>query len=217
MTQFWITLLVVILLKKEGKKAKNKLLIILKYCKLQQSYNYRVVKIGEKEIDFNVNFRLILHTKLSNPHYKPEMQAQTTLINFTVNRDQLEDQLLAEVVKVERPDLEKMRIDLTKQQNSFKIMLKQLEDGLLQRLASAGSEILGDKELVLNLEKSKKTAIEIESKVVEAKITSKKIDSAREEYRVAATRASIIYFIMNDLVKINPMYQFSLEVSYYYI
>lgn len=175
------------------------------------------MKIGEKEIDFNVNFRLILHTKLSNPHYKPEMQAQTTLINFTVNRDQLEDQLLAEVVKVERPDLEKMRIDLTKQQNSFKIMLKQLEDGLLQRLASAGSEILGDKELVLNLEKSKKTAIEIESKVIEAKITSKKIDSAREEYRVAATRASIIYFIMNDLIKINPMYQFSLEVSYYYI
>ncbi|XP_025202252.1 dynein beta chain, ciliary-like, partial [Melanaphis sacchari] len=170
------------------------------------------IKIGEKEIDYNPNFRLILHTKLSNPHYKPEMQAQTTLINFTVNRDQLEDQLLAEVVKVERPDLEKMRIDLTKQQNSFKITLKQLEDDLLQRLSSAdGDQILGDKELVLNLEKSKKTATEIELKVAEAKITSKEIDTAREEYRVAATRASIIYFIMNDLIKINPMYQFSLE------
>lgn len=141
------------------------------------------------------------------------MQAQLTLINFTVNRDQLEDQLLAEVVKVERPDLEKMRIELTKQQNSFKITLKQLEDGLLQRLSSAIGEILGDKELVLNLEKSKKTATEIEVKVSEAKITSKQIDTAREEYRIAATRASIIYFIMNDLIKINPMYQFSLEVN----
>ncbi|VVC32244.1 Hypothetical protein CINCED_3A002285 [Cinara cedri] len=171
----------------------------------------RVVKIGEKEIDYNPNFRLILHTKLSNPHYKPEMQAQTTLINFTVNRDQLEDQLLAEVVKVERPDLETMRIELTKQQNSFKITLKRLEDGLLQRLSSADGEILGDKELVLNLEKSKKTATEIEVKVAEAKITSEEIDNAREEYRNAASRASIIYFIMNDLIKINPMYQFSLE------
>lgn len=172
------------------------------------------MKIGEKEIDYNSNFRLILHTKLSNPHYKPEMQAQTTLINFTVNRDQLEDQLLAEVVKVERPDLEKIRTDLTKQQNNFKITLKQLEDGLLQRLSSAdGNQILGDKELVLNLERSKKTATEIEVKVTEAKITSKEIDTAREEYRTAATRASIIYFIMTDLVKINPMYQFSLEVS----
>lgn len=142
------------------------------------------------------------------------MQAQTTLINFTVNRDQLEDQLLAEVVKNERPDLETMRTELTKQQNSFKITLKQLEDDLLQRLSSADGEILGDKELVLNLEKSKKTATEIEIKVEEAKITSKNIDTAREEYRIAATRASIIYFIMNDLIKINPMYQFSLEVKY---
>lgn len=176
------------------------------------------MRIGEVEIDYNPNFRLILHTKLSNPHYKPEMQAQTTLINFTVNRDQLEDQLLAEVVKVERPDLEEMRIELTKQQNSFKITLKQLEDDLLHRLSSAdGDQILGDKELVLNLEKSKKTATEIEIKVTEAKITSKEIDTAREEYRIVATRASIIYFIMNDLMKINPMYQFSLEVSCYEI
>ena len=68
------------------------------------------MKIGEREIDFNPSFRLILHTKLGNPHYKPEMQAQTTLINFTVTKDGLEEQLLAEVVKVERPDLEALKV-----------------------------------------------------------------------------------------------------------
>ena len=51
-----------------------------------------------------------MHTKLANPHYKPEMQAQTTLINFTVTRDGLEDQLLASVVAQERPDLEKLKV-----------------------------------------------------------------------------------------------------------
>ena len=54
--------------------------------------------------------RLILQTKLANPHYKPEMQAQATLINFTVTRDGLEDQLLAEVVATERPDLETTKV-----------------------------------------------------------------------------------------------------------
>ncbi len=49
-------------------------------------------------------------TKLANPHYKPEMQAQATLINFTVTRDGLEDQLLAEVVATERPDLERTKV-----------------------------------------------------------------------------------------------------------
>lgn len=54
--------------------------------------------------------RLILQTKLANPHYKPEMQAQSTLINFTVTRDGLEDQLLANVVSTERPDLEELKV-----------------------------------------------------------------------------------------------------------
>lgn len=70
----------------------------------------RAIKLGDKEVEYNSNFRLILHTKLANPHYKPEMQAQTTLINFTVTRDGLEDQLLAEVVKAERPDLEDLKV-----------------------------------------------------------------------------------------------------------
>lgn len=116
-------------------------------------------------MEYSPNFRLILHTKLANPHYKPEMQAQTTLVNFTVTRDGLEDQLLAEVVKAERPDLEELKAELTKQQNEFKIQLKELEDDLLSRLSSAGANILGDTALVENLETTKKTAADIEKKV----------------------------------------------------
>lgn len=38
------------------------------------------------------------------------MQAQCTLINFTVTKDGLEDQLLVNVVRRERPDLEQMKV-----------------------------------------------------------------------------------------------------------
>ncbi|KAL1403957.1 hypothetical protein pipiens_005505 [Culex pipiens pipiens] len=171
----------------------------------------KCLRMGEKEIDYNPKFQLILQTKLANPHYKPEMQAQTTLINFTVTRDGLEEQLLAEVVKAERPDLEQQKADLTTQQNTFKITLKMLEDDLLSRLSSAGENVLEDASLVLNLEKTKKTAAEVEIKVREGKKTSEAIDIARESYRPAAERASILYFILNDLHKINPIYQFSLK------
>ena len=97
----------------------------------------RAIRIGDKEVEWSIDFRLILQTKLANPHYHPEMQAQTTLINFTVTRDGLEDQLLADVVIKERPDLEKLKSDLTRQQNQFKILLKELEDTLLARLSAA--------------------------------------------------------------------------------
>lgn len=171
----------------------------------------RYIKIGDKECEYSPNFRLILHTKLANPHYQPEMQAQCTLINFTVTRDGLEDQLLAAVVSMERPDLEELKSNLTKEQNGFKITLKTLEDNLLSRLSSASGNFLGDTELVENLEITKKTAAEIEEKVQEAKVTETKLNEAREHYRLAAARASLLYFIMNDLNKIHPMYQFSLK------
>ena len=61
-----------------------------------------------------------MQTKLSNPHYPPEIQAECTIINFTVTEDGLEDQLLFLVVKLERPDLAKKKSELIKQQNEFK-------------------------------------------------------------------------------------------------
>ncbi|KAJ6660734.1 hypothetical protein lerEdw1_017360 [Lerista edwardsae] len=173
----------------------------------------RYIRVGDKECQFHPKFQLILHTKLANPHYKPEIQAQTTLINFTVTRDGLEDQLLADVVSIERPDLEHLKSELTKQQNYFKIELKMLEDELLTRLSAAKSNFLGDTLLVERLETTKHTAAEIEIKVMEAKVNEMKINEAREHYRPVAARASLLYFLMDELKKINPMYQFSLKVT----
>ena len=111
------------------------------------------------------------------------------------------------------PPLSPFQAELTKQQNDFKIRLKELEDSLLSRLSSAGGNFLGDTALVENLETTKRTAAEIEQKVKEAKVTEKNINEARESYRSAAARASLLYFILNDLNKINPLYQFSLKVT----
>jgi len=169
------------------------------------------VRIGEREIEWNPKFRLILHTKLANPHYKPEMQAQTTLINFSVTLDGLEDQLLASVVAQERPDLEQLKTELTQQQNEYKITLKQLEDTLLRMLSEADENILGDVELVETLEKTKSTSIEIEQKVILAKKTEIEINRSREDYRPVGRRAAVAYFVVNSLCKINPIYQFSLK------
>uniref|UniRef100_A0A8C3V2Y5 Dynein axonemal heavy chain 17 n=1 Tax=Catharus ustulatus TaxID=91951 RepID=A0A8C3V2Y5_CATUS len=171
----------------------------------------RYIKIGDKECALHPAFRLILHSKLANPHFQPELQAQCTLIDFSVTRHGLEEQLLGAVVRLERPDLEELKSDLTKQQNGFKITLKTLEDNLLSRLSSASGNFLEDTELVENLETTKRTAAEIVEKVQEFKVTEAKINEAREQYRPAACRAALLYFTMNELHAIHPMYQFSLK------
>ena len=49
--------------------------------------------------------------------------------------------------------------------------------------------------------------------MLEAKVAEVRINEAREHYRPAAARASLLYFIMSDLGRIHPMYQFSLKVT----
>jgi len=95
------------------------------------------VKLGSEDVELSPAFQLYLQTKLSNPHYKPETAAQCTIINFIVTETGLEDQLLASVVKVEKPDLEQEKEELVTKQNEFKITLANLEAALLQNLSEA--------------------------------------------------------------------------------
>ena len=83
-------------------------------------------------------------TKMANPHYLPEVCIKVTIINFTVTKSGLEDQLLryniiiilplpiiiniltfhSDVVRLERPDLEKQRNELIVNINEAKNELK---------------------------------------------------------------------------------------------
>jgi len=181
-----------------------------------------MIKIGDGELDVATKkdeegnptdkpaFQMYIQTKLPNPHYIPEIQAQTTVINFTVTEKGLEEQLLNVVVKKERPDLEEQRLALVEQQNQFTIKLKELEDDLLYRLATAEGDILADEDLIISLENTKVTVTEINVKVKEGKQTEIDINKAREAYRPTAARGSTIYFLINQLNVIDHMYQFSL-------
>lgn len=169
------------------------------------------IRFGDKEVEYDPRFRLFLQTKLPNPHYSPEVQAQTTLINFTVTQAGLEDQLLALVVSEERPDLEAQKADLMRQQNEFAIRLQELEDNLLRMLSTAEGDILSNTELIENLETTKRTSQEIADKVREAHETEERINAARESYRVVAARTAMLYFLLNSLSTIDHFYQFSLS------
>jgi dynein heavy chain len=95
------------------------------------------VKLGSEDVEIHNNFKLYLQTKLFNPHYKPETAAQCTIINFIVTENGLEDQLLAMVVRVEKPDLEASKEELVNKQNAFMIELAKLETDLLKNLSDA--------------------------------------------------------------------------------
>eukprot|EP00898_Chlorokybus_atmophyticus_P007698 jgi/Chlat1/792/Chrsp104S01257 len=168
------------------------------------------IRLGDKEIEYDPNFRLYLHTKLSNPHYGPEVSAQTTLVNFSVTERGLEEQLLALVVNKERPDLEEQLQGLVRQLNEFKIALKELEDALLARLSNAQGDILEDTALVENLEETKRAASDVETRVALARETEAGIAEAREVYRPVAARGALLFFLVDRLHVLDHAYRYSM-------
>lgn len=54
-----------------------------------------LIRLGDSDVEYDSNFRFYVTTKLANPHYLPEICIQVTIVNFTVTRSGLEDQLLA--------------------------------------------------------------------------------------------------------------------------
>ena len=82
-----------------------------------------------------------LRFALWSSSYPPEVQAETTLINFMVTEDGLEDQLLALTVSKERPDLEEQKAEIIQSNNDNKIKMKELEDGILYQLANAEGDV----------------------------------------------------------------------------
>ena len=73
------------------------------------SGNRQTITLGDKEVDYDPNFKLYLNTKLANPKYTPAIFGRTMIINYTVTLKGLEDQLLSVIVGFERKELEEQR------------------------------------------------------------------------------------------------------------
>lgn len=91
-----------------------------------------------------------------------------------------------------------------------------LENELLRLLNESRGSLLEDAELFNTLKVSKATSVAVTKSLEISEITEKEIDNAREGYRPSAKRASILFFVLNDMGKIDPMYQFAMD-SYIFL
>jgi len=169
------------------------------------------IRIGDNELDYNMNFKFFLTTKMSNPHYTPEVSTKTTIVNFIVVQEGLTEQMLGVVVQQEEPILEEQNQELVVKISNGKNKLVELENEILRMLAESKGSLIDDLPLIATLQSSKETSISVTEQVENAEEKKEKIRKAREQYRPCGLRAAVLFFVLNDLVSIDPMYQFSLE------
>eukprot|EP01116_Phalansterium_solitarium_P023771 TRINITY_DN849_c1_g1_i4.p1 TRINITY_DN849_c1_g1~~TRINITY_DN849_c1_g1_i4.p1 ORF type:complete len:3887 (-),score=1955.58 TRINITY_DN849_c1_g1_i4:123-11783(-) len=182
--------------------------------------NKSIVKVGNrimikleegKEVEYNPDFRFYITSKAKNPTFAPEISTKTTIVNFSVTEQGLEAQLLGHVVQHERAELETSKTELVTNISRGKRTLAELEDTILHLLNTAQGSLLDDEQLVNALQSSKETAETIKKSLAVSEHTEAKIDLARQAFSPCSLRAACLFFVLNDLSKVDPMYQFSLD------
>jgi dynein heavy chain len=171
----------------------------------------KTITVNNKPIPYKETFRFFMTTTIPNPHYSPEISAKVTIINFGITPSGLEEQLLGTVIRLEMPILDENKNKIVRDNAANNRQLKDCEDKILQQLSESKGDILMDETLIKELSSSKETSTKINEQMKESRITEIEIDKTRELYRPAAFRASILFFCINDLSLIDPMYQYALQ------
>jgi dynein heavy chain 2, cytosolic len=167
--------------------------------------------IGDKSIDYHESFCLYLVTSQSSFTLAPDLAGYVNDINFTITRAGLAGQLLGQTLKHEMPKLETQKMDLLKKEDDLKIELSRLEDSLLSELANSQGNILENRNLITSLEETKTKSIVIARSLEDSQLLQVSLDAERQKYSPISDFASRLFFVINDLQKLNNMYRFSLS------
>lgn len=136
--------------------------------------------MGNMLLPYNNNFRFFITTKLRNPYYPPEIFTKTTVINFAVKEEGLEDQLLDIVIRMEMPELKQLKDSLVIKIAKGKNTLIELENELLRLLNEIQGSLLENEELFQTLGSSKIISATVIEQLKISLTTQDEIDYARE-------------------------------------
>lgn len=142
--------------------------------------NKLCIRMGNKLLPYNENFRLFITTKIKNCHYLPEIIAQTTVVDFFIQEEGLEEQLLKTLVIIENPGLEEIKDNAINNIDKDKKSLIDLQDELLKLLDESESTLLENDHLLHTLRSSKATFSIIKEHLQSSLTSQAEIYIARE-------------------------------------
>lgn len=184
--------------------------ILLKNLTKQGTGYY--LKLGDKSIQWNDDFKFYLTTTLPNPHYSPETSVKVSLLNFAITPTGLEEQMLNRFVQLELPEMQAQKDQIVEDNAKSQKILFDIESKILEAIDTEDVlSLLLDDNLVNILDDSAKTKKEIGERKAISDETEKEIDKTRAYFVPVAFRASLLFFSIVDLNLVDPMYQYSLQ------
>jgi dynein heavy chain 1, cytosolic len=178
---------------------------------VQRTGGRTIIKLGNEEIDFSPKFIIILLTRNPLAHFSPDLCSRVTVINFTVTPASLESQVLSEVLKSERPDVDKRRSDILRLQGEQNAKLRDLQDRLLDCISAVQGAILDDDSVVNTLENIKSEAAVLNNEVGKTSEILEEVKDVSNTYLPLAIAISNVYFTMESLSEVYILYKYNLQ------
>jgi len=179
-------------------------LLSLLTMKIHSRFNKKMLHIGNKLIDLHEDFRLILVTSNDIKHLSGEINANVTIIPFTLTASGLTDQLLSKWISIKHPETEQKRIQLL--QNEGKLMQEKilLQDKLLEELSHAEGDILKNEKLLATLNQIKESSTDIEKSLNESHEVRIKLLENYNEYKDICSQSAAFYVGMSKIYELHP-------------
>jgi dynein heavy chain len=149
------------------------------------------LRLGDKSIPWNNDFKFFMTTTIPNPHYTPETQVKVSILNFAITPFGLEEQMLNQFIATEMPDLQKKKDQIVQQNAQAARTTRDIENRILRGLTKNSEivAILEDDELIDVLAEAKITGDEIALRMKESVVAEQEIDRTRATFRTVAFRA----------------------------
>jgi dynein heavy chain 1 len=129
---------------------------------------------------------------------------------FTVTPASLQSQALSAILKFERPDIDRKRNEILRLQSEQSAKLRELEESLLNKISAVQGGILDDDSVINSLESLKKEAADVNSEVLRTTEVYDELLQISAVYEPVAGAMTSVFFTLQSLSDINPLYQFSL-------
>lgn len=171
----------------------------------------RTVQVGNKSVDWQDTFKIILFTRDAGLTIPPGCAALIQEVNFSVTSLGLESQLLGITIQYEKPELEQQKREVLEKEESLKIEINKLEVRLLQELADSRGDLLENTQLINSLNDVKAQSNSIQEALQHSAQLQEELDNKREIYRPFAHQGALLFFVVKDLENLSRMYRFGLN------
>jgi len=178
---------------------------------LQKTGGRTLIRLGSEDIDFSPKFMVILSTRNPLAQFAPDICSRVTMINFTVTPASLESQALSAILKAERPDVDRRRVELLRLQGEQSVKLRELEEMLLDKISAVQGAILDDDSIIITLESIKAEAADLNREVATTQEVMNEVKAISNVYVPLASAMAAVYFSLERLADVSFLYQFSLQ------